>query len=158
MLPDNIRNYRPEDREACLAIFRSNIPKFFTEGEEQDYRGWLDELDGIKPAAPDNGHYYVLEVSGTVLGCGGWGIRDGADHATLIWGAVHKDYQGLGLGDALTRYRLDAFLKEHPAFDMTIDTSQHTAAFYERFGFRTQKITEDGYAKGLHRYDMRLLR
>ena len=32
----------------------------------------------------------------------------------------------------------------------------HTEGFYLRFGFRTVDIVPDGYAEGLHRYEMRL--
>ena len=75
----------------------------------------------------------------------------------LVWGAVHRAHHRKGIGELLTRYRLDHFRERHPMLDMTIDTSHHTAPFYERFGFRTEKFTEDGYAKGLHRHDMRLM-
>ncbi len=151
-----IRLYSPRDRESCIGIFRSNIPRFFTAAEEADFSGWLDELDGAVPTGGGEAHYFVAEVDGSVQGCGGWGIRIGADHATLIWGAVHRDHHRAGVGDALTRYRLDHFRRTQPDLELTIDTSQHTAPFYERYGFRTERITNDAYAKGLHRYDMRL--
>ncbi|MCI0343387.1 MAG: tRNA preQ1(34) S-adenosylmethionine ribosyltransferase-isomerase QueA, partial [Planctomycetales bacterium] len=40
---------------------------------------------------------------------------------------------------------------------VTLDTSQHTVAFFERFGFRTTRVTRDHYAPGLHRHDMELV-
>jgi ribosomal protein S18 acetylase RimI-like enzyme len=35
-----------------------------------------------------------------------------------------------------------------------VDTTQFSYGFFERFGFKTTKITEDFYEKGMHRYDM----
>jgi len=152
------RPYAPTDRAACLRIFRSNMPKFFTEQELDDFAGWLNAVESPlgREADDDVAHYYVGEVADGVMACGGWGIRAGADHATLIWGMVDAMRHGTGLGDALTRYRIAAFRAAYPAMPMTIDTSHHTAGFYERLGFCTEKFTEDGYAPGLHRHDMRM--
>lgn len=154
----SIRPYHPTDRSACLEIFSSNIPTFFTQEEEPYFIEWLDglELSAHGKSADGVAYYFVAEVDGKVLGCGGWGIREGADHATLIWGAVHQDHHRVGIGDALTKYRIEDFRRCYATFPMTIDTSHRTAAFYERFGFTTERFTEDGYAPGLHRHDMRL--
>ena len=153
-----IRPYITTDHAACLRIFRSNMPKFFIASEELDFIGWLDSLDGNNPGENDDGevHYFVAEVDDDVRGCGGWGIRVGANNATLIWGMVDSACQGQGIGGALTQHRLDGFRAAHPAMDIAIDTSHHAAPFYKRFGFVTEKFTEDGYEPGLHRYDMRL--
>ena len=35
-----------------------------------------------------------------------------------------------------------------------LDTSQHTTAFYARFGFETVSVDRDGYAPGLDRCEM----
>jgi GNAT superfamily N-acetyltransferase len=154
----SIRAYLPSDRTACLCIFRSNQPKYFTASEELDFIRWLDALDGTAPDEKGDGevHYFVAEAGGKIVGCGGWGVRIGADHATLIWGMVDAAYHSQGIGAALTKYRLENFRVAYPTMDITIDTSHHTAPFYERLGFITEKITKDGYEQGLHRYDMRL--
>ncbi|MER3443335.1 MAG: hypothetical protein C4342_00980 [Armatimonadota bacterium] len=52
------RPYQPHDREACLAVFRSNVPRFFAPHEEREFAGFLDEL----PCT-----YFVLEAAGEVL-------------------------------------------------------------------------------------------
>ncbi len=154
----SIRRYTPADRPACHEIFMSNIPVYFTPAEEALYLRWLDGQDGVLPPEPgdDETCYFVVERDGIVVGCGGWGVRLNADHATLIWGAVHRDAHRQGIGEALTAYRLADFRRVHPGMQITIDTSHRTAAFYERFGFRTLKFTENGYAAGLHRHDMAL--
>lgn len=152
-----IRLYTPADRITCLCIFRSNQPKFFTAAEEDYFAAWLDQLDGAKPAPlGDEAYYFVVQQNSDVVACGGWGVRAGVDRATLIWGMVHNSRHGHGIGQALTQHRLDHFRAAHPSMDMTIDTTQHTASFYARFGFATEKFTEDGYEPGMHRHDMRL--
>jgi len=35
-----------------------------------------------------------------------------------------------------------------------LNTSQHTQGFYARFGFEAEKVTPDGYAPGIDRWDM----
>jgi ribosomal protein S18 acetylase RimI-like enzyme len=37
-----------------------------------------------------------------------------------------------------------------------LDTSQHTTAFYENFGFEKYAFIENYYTEGLHRYDMKM--
>lgn len=150
-----LRPYQPADRTECLRLFRSNMPKYFTVQEEADFGQWLDQMEGKIPTPPgDVVHYYVVEEAGRLHACGGWGIRAGEQHATLIWGMVDNARHGEGIGQALTGHRLAAAEAAYPGWPIRIDTSQHTAAFYARFGFAVQRITEDGYAPGLHRWDM----
>jgi predicted GNAT family N-acyltransferase len=154
----SIRPYTRADRNACQEIFRSNIPKYFTQDEDAWFQRWLDTLDGVLPPEDGDGetHYFVLERDGVVLACGGWGIKSGRDHATLIFGMVHRDFLGHGIGQVLTEFRLADFHKAYPGMPITIDTSHHTEGFYARFGFVTERYTENGYGPGLHRHDMRL--
>jgi ribosomal protein S18 acetylase RimI-like enzyme len=153
-----IRAYISTDRPACLDIFNSNVPLYFAPDEAVAYADWLGALgeNGPHPKGDGENHYFVAEGNGCVVACGGWGIRAGADHATLVWGAVHRDFHNQGIGDALTTFRIEDFRQHYPELPMTIDTSHHTAPFYERFGFRTEVFTANGYAEGLHRHDMRL--
>lgn len=37
-----------------------------------------------------------------------------------------------------------------------LDTSQHTQAFYARFGFTVERVVVNGYGPGLDRWDMAL--
>ncbi|WP_218022956.1 hypothetical protein, partial [Calidithermus terrae] len=71
------RPYHPHDREACLAVFRSNVPRFFAPHEEREFAGFLDEL----PCT-----YFVLEAAGEVLGCGGYYVAAGRGEGGLCWG------------------------------------------------------------------------
>jgi hypothetical protein len=38
--------------------------------------------------------------------------------------------------------------------EVRINTSQHTRAFFERFGFVVTEVEQEGFGPGLHRYAM----
>jgi ribosomal protein S18 acetylase RimI-like enzyme len=139
------RPYEVHDKEACLDIFRSNSPKFFAEHEEKEFTEYLE-----KP-----GHYFILEQNQRVFGCGGYVIVD--QEAYLAWGMVHRSQHGTGLGKRLLLERLSLITQRQDVKQIKLDTSQHTFGFFEKLGFITKKITDDGYASGLHRYDMVLV-
>jgi hypothetical protein len=57
-----IRMYQPEDKPACIEIFKSNQPRFFADDELEEFVSFLDELP-----CP----YLCLVHDETVVGCGG---------------------------------------------------------------------------------------
>ena len=143
-----IRAYRPGDRNACLAVFDSNVPDFFVPSERDEFAAFLDDLPGP---------YLVLaDPAGAVVGCGGWAVEEGALHADLCWGMVHRDRHGEGLGRRLAEARIDAVRESGGVASVRLHTSQHTTGFYERLGFELAGVEDDGYAPGLHRCDLRL--
>jgi len=142
-----LRPYQPGDRAACLRLFDANTPRFFLPEERRDFEGWLDGEEG--PA-----EYLVIEEGGQVVACGGlWFSPDPARPAGFAWGMVHPNRQRQGLGRTLALARLDR-LRALGVPHAALDTSQHTAPFYARLGFREVKRTPDGYGPGLHRVDM----
>ncbi len=40
------RNYQVSDKEFCLALFQSNVPKFFKTHETAEFEEFLDNLPG----------------------------------------------------------------------------------------------------------------
>jgi hypothetical protein len=93
----DIRRYQQEDLAAVVAIFRSNIPKYFTPDEEPGLYNFIDDrLDD----------YYVVQVRSEVVGCGGIALNADIDPQTvsLCWGMVREDHLGTGLGKALTEF------------------------------------------------------
>ena len=141
----SIRDYQRSDYDACLGIFASNTPQFFGAGEQPDFVDFLERLP-----CP----YLVAEVAGVVVGCGGYDRVPGERTAELVWGMVARDQHRLGIGTALVQARLERLAAEPEIEGVRIDTSQWTAAFYERFGFRLEKIVENHFAEGLHQYQM----
>ena len=142
----NIRAYMPADREACLAIFRSNLPKYFAPEELLLFTNWLD-----KPGLED---YFVLEVGQQVIGCGGYYTLPELQLANLAWGMIHQEYHGKGYGRQLTEFRLERMREKHPTFERRLSTSQHTFLFYQKMGYRTVEIIKDGFGPGLDKYVM----
>lgn len=142
-----IRQYNSEDLDSVVAIFRSNIPKYFGPGEEKGLRDFLNDT-----SAPD---YYVVELNGEVVGSGG--IAPNEDKTvSLCWGMVRSDHLATGLGKKLTQFRIDAARKKFGQLPLVVSTSQHTEGFYKKFGFVTVEHTPDGFGPGIDICKMRL--
>lgn len=144
------RRYRTDDLAACLAIFDSNVPTYLSPDERAEFRAFLAGLDDVKSS------YLVLLQDGRVVACGGLYIDAERRRASLSWGMVDRRHHGRGIGRDLTLARLAA-ARANPLIDcVTLETSQHTYGFYEKFGFSVQHVTADGFAPGLDRYEMAL--
>lgn len=144
-----IRDYTEEDLDACLAVFDSNVPRYFRVEERPGFEAYLRELPGPYLVAVD-------EEDG-VVACGGHALRDEPPGlADLCWGMVRGDLHGRGLGRRLTLRRLDAARRDPRVEEVALNTSQLTTGFYERLGFRTIEVEPDGYGPGLDRCEMRI--
>jgi ribosomal protein S18 acetylase RimI-like enzyme len=139
------RPYRESDRDACLSIFRSNVPTYFHPSELVEFESFLDQ---------PNCEYLVALVDDTVLACGGSYLRD--KHGQLCWGMVDQNNHRQSIGTALLHRRLDHLFSHAGAQDVAINTSQHTSGFFARFGFRITQTITDGYGKGIDQVSMSL--
>ncbi|MND93430.1 acetyltransferase [compost metagenome] len=147
MLSVRSRAYCIEDRLACLAVFDSNVPHFFALQERPDYIEFLASEVLERP-------YLVVQDGKEIIGCGGLKVIAEKKTAFLSWGMVASKYHGKGVGRFLAEARLD-LAKTIPEVEaVTLNTSQHTRRFYEKFGFVSTSVTPDGYAPGLDRWDM----
>lgn len=149
---DIARPYQTTDREACLALFDSNVPRFFDGAERDGYAAFLDEM---------RWPYQVIERPdaqgrGRIVACGGHAVEPDGRTVSLCWGMVEQGLHGQGLGRTLTEARLAAARAEPGVTSVRLDTGQHTTGFYERFGFVIEGVVKDGYAPGSDRHDMRL--
>lgn len=144
-----VRDYQDRDRDACLALFDGNTPRFFDTWERARFAAWLDA--SVHP-------YVVIERvtdgGARIVACGGHAIEPDGVTACLCWGMVAQDLHGQGLGQALTQARLDAIAAMPQLTSVTMNTSQHTQGFYARFGFAAVKVTPDGIGPGLDQWDM----
>ena len=117
----SVRQYSAADLEAVLAIFRSNIPKYFSPGEEQGLRDFLSD------SVCD---YYVIELDGEVIGAGGIGLNEyQPPTVSLCWGMIREDYLGRGLGKVLTEFRIDLARERYREAALVISTSQPHRVF-----------------------------
>lgn len=142
-----IRPYRAADRQACLAIFRSNLPRYFDASELPAFEEFL---------AQPTGDYFVAQRGDAVLACGGCGARGGVGH--LSWGMVAHTHHHAGLGTALLAWRVDRLFADAGMAEIQVDTSQHTAGFFARHGFRTTRRVADGFGVGIDLVAMSLRR
>lgn len=151
-----IRRYEARDRAACLAIFDSNCPPFFDPSERALLEGWLDALEQgrLRHATSLAEEFLVLERDGVVLACGGFYVLRTPRRASMAWGMVHREHHREGLGRELLVHRIELLRSSHPGHVIALDTSQHTAPFFERLGFRVMATKPDGYGPGLDRIDM----
>ena len=141
-----IRDYSPADLEDVVAVFRSNVPKYFGMDEESGLRDFLGGLSGS---------YFVAEVEQKVIGAGGFALNSDQRSVSLCWGMIRSDHLGRGLGSELTRFRIDAARRKYGSLPMSISTSQHTAGFYERFGFSLLDRVPNGFGPGIDICKMR---
>lgn len=142
----NILLYTPAFREQCMQLFESNLPKFFAPEERTQFSDWLDHDAGKD--------YYVVEEQGRIVACGGVFLDDVTGEAGLSWGMVDAAHHGRGIGRQFTMHRIALLKKQYPDAVYKIETSQHTAAFYEKMGFRTLEVIPDGFSKGYDQYNM----
>ena len=142
-----VRPYQASDRDACLALFDGNTPRFFDPSERADFAAWL---------ATSPHPYLVILRGGRLVACGGHAPDGDGSVASLCWGMVAQYLHGQGLGRALTQARLDAIGAMPGVASVRMNTSQHTQGFYAAFGFVTEKVTPDGFGPGIDRCDMLL--
>lgn len=142
-----IRPYTNDDIEAVVAVFRSNIPKYFGPGEEKGLREFLDSAERLED-------YFVCELGNEIVGSGGVALNQD-DTVSLCWGMIRSDHLGTGLGKELTLFRIAMADARYPGKAFVLDTSQHTSGFYEKQGFEVTELTKDGYGPGLDICKMR---
>ncbi|RYD74344.1 MAG: GNAT family N-acetyltransferase, partial [Sphingobacteriales bacterium] len=143
---------------ALVQIFKGNVPIFFA---SEELAGFLECLDAQETGAWVTGdsaaeRYFVVENINTIVACGGFYIPADESVATMVWGMVDNKFHKQGFGKLLLEYRIQQIKNINSGIKILLDTTQFSAPFFEKLGFKTWKITEDFYAKGLHRYDMEL--
>ena len=142
------RAYRLSDRDGCIRAFRSNTPARVMPEELLDYERFLDALPGP--------YFAVVDGSG-VIGCGGIATGRVSAEADVCWTIVHEAHQRRGAGSLLMRSCVAEILSIAGCETARLDTSQHTRAFFERWGFIATSVAADGYGPGLDRVEMRII-
>lgn len=138
-----ISAYQPANLAACLALFDSNLGKYFDITERDGFVHFLEK----KPI------YFVGRVDGKIVACGGYFFEK--DVAGLSWGMVHREFHGRGFGDEFSRFRLQQIVEKAKTKVVRVETSQYTEGFYARFGFEVVERKADGFAQGIDLVEMR---
>jgi [ribosomal protein S18]-alanine N-acetyltransferase len=152
----SFREYSPADNLVCQNIFDSNCPPFFDISEKQLFIAFLSGLDigEIKYKGVTRMHFNVVMFKDALIGCGGIYLNQDKNQVHMAWGMIHQSFHLKGIGRKFLEYRINLAQKLYPSQSIVLDTSQHTFSFFEKLGFTVLKITENGYAPGLHKYDM----
>lgn len=129
-----IREFHADDLEACLDIHRSNEPDYLEPG---GIHGFVEFL------ARGTSYYLVIEHDGKIIACGGLELAGDSDHATLVYGLVHRQFHGKGFGTTLLAARLSLLEHEGNSVPVWMSTSLAAVSFYGRFGFTLHSVTPD---------------
>lgn len=148
-----------------MSVFKSCVPKFFTEDEIILFDIFLDDIGTgiIDEKYNEKTFYYVITFfdenfsqknNEKIIGCGGFAYSEVKNETKFVWGLLHFDFHKKGFGEKLLVFRLEEIKKKYPKSIILLDTTQHSFSFFEKYGFITTKITNDSYGVGMHRYDM----
>ena len=140
-----IRPYTFNDKPQLLHLLQLNTPQYFDPTEEAEYIHYLDqELED----------YFVVEEKGKIIGCGGINYFPDEKTARISWDMLHPDFQGKGIGSRLLQHRINHIRANPDYTHIVVRTSQLAFKFYEKGGFRLQKIEKDFWAAGYDLYQM----
>ena len=134
-----VRPYALGDKDACLALFDSNVPTFFDSTERTLFEDFLDD-----PA----GRYFCIEQDDRIVGCGGF-ARESRGQARFTWGMVDQTRHGDGLGRLLTEHRLQEIVRTGDYKEADLSTTPRIAPFFAKFGFVETGYEKDGFAPGM---------
>ncbi len=156
-----LRPYHTNDQEACLEIFKSNCPLYFDPSEYELFQKWLVHQNNPESAYQSptyqntlKDEYFVIEHNHKLIACGGYYVCKDIPEARLAWGMVHANNHNKGYGTQLYLFRKEHIQQHWPTYQITLGTSQHTFAFYEKMGMQVTQIIRQGYGEMLDRYDM----
>jgi N-acetylglutamate synthase-like GNAT family acetyltransferase len=133
-----IREFESADLEACVEIYRSNVPDYLP---ESGLEGFIEFL------AIGTSYYLVLEHDGEIVACGGLELVGDSDTATLVHGMVHGEYHRQGFGTTLLAARIALLECEVRPQEIWVHTTPATLPFYGRFGFSYHSAQRKGPGK-----------
>lgn len=129
-----LREYQPEDREACLEIHRSNLPHLQGTQSEEAFEEFL-ELG--------TSYFLVAEEHGDIIACAGLELVGDTDTATLVHAMVHADFHRRGFGTTLFAACLALLEPEGRPVELQARASRQAASFFGRFGFRLHSVSKN---------------
>jgi ribosomal protein S18 acetylase RimI-like enzyme len=144
-----IRELRSEDRGGVIALVRA------TKNFSEDEVAIAKELIDICIEKPEQNDYYsyVADESGSIAGF----LLLGPTPATtgtydMYWIAVHPDFQGRGIAQALDQYAME-FVRARGGYLIIAETSsqesyERTRAFYKKQNYEEVARINDYYRPG----------
>lgn len=141
------RTYEPGDLKAVRAVFLSNCPPYF------EIQEWDDLEAFLKNDLNADCTYEVALLGGIVVGAGGIGLNED-NTVSLCWGMMDARLHKKGFGRVMLQRRLAQAATTFPGSPVVLSTTQHTAPFFEKFGFVTTEFKENFWSEGLHLHKM----
>lgn len=142
------RSYRASDQERIVKIFESNCPKYFDPNDKDDLIDFLKNWT--------NEDYLVVIINGNIVGCGGHYVK--ADRFGIAWVMFERGSIGhrhlLQTSDQFYGKIEENIRKENLKLPIKVNTTQLMEKLFNRYGFKTYEIIEDGFGKGLDEYKM----
>ncbi|WP_165023920.1 GNAT family N-acetyltransferase [Dysgonomonas sp. ZJ279] len=138
-----IREYMDSDKEQLIELLRLNTPEYFSPSEEEDLKDYLDNH-------ADN--YYVVDIDGVIVGCGGFNLTDDRETGKISWDIIHPKSQGQGVGRELTLFRIRKMKEIESIKTISVRTSQLAYKFYAKFGLELREVVKDYWDKGFDMY------
>ena len=132
------------------------MPLYFAEGELPLFDVFLDR------DASTRGPYNIVFSDTKIVGCGGIALNEptkytNEPHVIMTWGMVDNKHHKEGFGKLLLIRRIEQSKEIYPGVKIALGTTQHTFAFFEKYGFKTVYFEKDHWADGLDLYQMELL-
>ncbi len=140
-----IRPLLPSDKTALLAILLLNTPAYFHPDEELDFIHYLDK---------EIQDYFVVEISGNVVGSGGINYSTDGKTGIISWDLIHPDFQGKGIGRQLLEHRIAHIKTLSGIENISVRTSQQAYKFYGKSGFQLKEVVKDYWSPGYDMYKM----
>lgn len=141
----NVRSYSQSDQAILLELLRLNTPKYFAPEEEAEFISYLThEIE----------QYFVVELNGEIVGCGGINLVENGAVGRISWDLLHPNSQGKGIGSQLLQHRIGVLKSNQKVKQIVVRTSQHVYPFYEKNGFELREIKKDYWADGFDLYLM----
>jgi len=134
-----IRPIKKSDNAVVADIIRLVMTEFEAIGCGFSFND--TEVDDMYSAyAPDRSAFFVVELDGRVLGCGGFGPLKGADEDTCELRKMYfkSELRGLGVGTRLLNLCLEEAAKAgfRQCYLETMDSMEQARRLYGRHGFK----------------------
>lgn len=142
-----IRKYDTKDKPELIALLKLHIPDSFAVSEVNEYNHYLEE---------EIEDYFVVIENRIIIGAGGINYFPVESLAKISWDMIHPEHQGKGIGYELLKYRLEVIGKNSNIKTVMVRTSQVAYQFYQKSGFKLEKIEKDFWATGFDLYQMKL--
>lgn len=143
------KSYSREYKFKVIEIFKSNCPKYFDPNDEKELIEFLEQFT--------DENYLVVFDKKKIIGCGGHFTKD-KKHG-IAWTMFERNSIGqkglLKVADSFFSEIETRINNENKGYDVYVDTTQLLENFFNRYGFKTYQIIQNGFGKGLDEYKMK---